>query len=106
MSAPLQPHNLAPRITISFTELLYGVVIGAALQRVELSLSLKNILLILALIIVVQAFLFYHQDILDLDPNPSKYRLTFVLDMLVLGSWYPLSLAPDIVIFLCCLSIF
>jgi hypothetical protein len=108
MSSPLRPQNAAPIISVSFTELLYGVVIGAALQRIELSLSLKNVLLILSLIIVVQDFFFYYHDISDLDltSSPKNQRLLFVFDMLVLGAWYSLSLAENIITFLFCLIAF
>jgi hypothetical protein len=108
MSATQQPPNATPLISVSFTELLYGVVIGAALQRIELGWSTKNILLILSLIIVIQDFFFYYHDIpgLDLTNSLKKQRLLFVLDMLVLGAWYSLSLAENITTFLVCLTIF
>ena len=104
MTASRLPQFSEPTISVSFTELLYGVVIGAALQRIKLDLSQENILLVLSLIIITQDFFFYHLAI-SAKP-PSNQPLLFLLDMLVLGAWYPLSLAQDIFTFLSCLTIF
>ena len=49
-------------IAVSFTALLYGVVIDAALHRVhELALTPENVLLVISLALVVQDFFFYHE---------------------------------------------
>ena len=50
-------------ITISFTALLYGVVIDVTLHRIHsLSFSPSNVLLVIAVLLVIQDFFFYHED--------------------------------------------
>ena len=114
MSAPVENGNKL--ITISFTALLYGVVIDAALHRLHrLELTPPNLLLIIALILVIQDFFFYHEDMKALNLKFAKEardsaitgrsdrlaaekirrrkeRKIFAFDVLLLGSWYaPLS---------------
>ncbi|HEX6369933.1 MAG TPA: hypothetical protein VF006_13520 [Longimicrobium sp.] len=61
MSAPVENGNRT--IAVSFTALLYGVVIDASLHRVEhLALTPSNLLLFISLTLVVQDFFFYHED--------------------------------------------
>jgi uncharacterized membrane protein YoaK (UPF0700 family) len=82
---------------LSFTGLLYAVVIDAALHRLhDLSLSHENILLVVALLIVIQDYFFYYRDILELEHLKKKASYIFWLDILVLGAWYALSLAAHL----------
>jgi hypothetical protein len=91
--APSDPRTLY----LSFTGLLYAVVIDAALHRLhDLSLSHENILLIVALLIVIQDYFFYYRDILKLEEMKKKASYIFWLDILVLGAWYALSLAAHL----------
>ena len=81
-------------IPITFTELLYSVVIGTAITRIEsLSADRGNVLLILALVVVFDDYLLYHQKVDTIAYSGRNEVLVFWLDMLVLGSWYCLSLA-------------
>lgn len=107
-------------ITISFTALLYGVVIDASLHRFEtLDWSPPNLLLAVALFIIVQDFFFYHEDMKRLNlllkaqalaaqaegktspADRARFEWTrrkeeiaiFLLDLLLLTAWYALSLS-------------
>lgn len=112
MSAPTSSHD---KISISFTGLLYGVVIDAALHRFEeFRLTPANLLLLIALVIVIQDFFFYHLDLKEIggdlesreETAPSEdekkrvrkrkgliERIFFVFDILVLGTWFILALS-------------
>jgi hypothetical protein len=93
-STPSDPNTLY----LSFTSLLYAAVIDAALHHLDdLSLSRKNILLVVALLIVVQDYFFYFLDIVVMPKEErEKKPYIFWLDILVLGSWYALSLAVSL----------
>jgi hypothetical protein len=117
------------RISISFTALLYGVVIDAALHRVhDTSFTPANVLLFAALIIVIQDFFFYHEDLKRLNVTLAKAemelppaqkleaereqmretRTIFVFDVALLGAWYVLAVSADSTLqtYLLCLTAF
>ncbi|HEV2762698.1 MAG TPA: hypothetical protein VGV38_06860 [Pyrinomonadaceae bacterium] len=108
-------------INISFTALLYGVVIGVALDRFEdLTVSPVNILLIFSLFLIVQDFFFYHEDMKKINLSLKKRQAEdgrktdgpdkaervaaerkrrknewkiFLFDLILLAVWYGLCLA-------------
>lgn len=129
MSVPVKPAEKS-LITVSFTALLYGVVIDATLHRLHsLEPTITHVLILVALAIVVQDFFFYHEDMKMINDvfakeakaaaTPAERRVmeaerrrkernVFICDLLVLGAWFTLSLAASAPLrtYLLCLAIF
>lgn len=83
-------------LSFSFTELLYGVLIGEALRHVhELSPSRSNLLLLITVILVADDYFGYHKQVKDLSASSEKELKLFLLDMLVLSAWYSLALSSQ-----------
>jgi hypothetical protein len=101
--------SVAKKISFSFTELLYSVVIGTAILRIgSLTLSRANLLLIIALLFVSDDYLLYHHKIESVEHSGRRMILLFWLDMFVLGAWYALTLAAtySISVYLTCVAVF
>ncbi len=83
-------------VPIPFTELLYVVVIGTAMTRIDkLALTETTILLILALVIIFDDYLLYHHTVERIPSTGKNEILIFWTDMMVLAAWYALSLAAQ-----------
>ena len=96
-------------VKFTFTELLYGVVIGTAITRIgALALTQDTILLIVALVLVFDDYLLYHQDVQKIEGTGRNFVSLFLFDMLVLASWYTLVLSTTypMPVFLVCVAIF
>lgn len=75
-------------VKFTFTELLYGVVIGTAITRIgSLSLTKYTILLIVALVLVFDDYLLYHQDVQKIEGTGRHFVSLFLFDMVVLAAW-------------------
>ena len=74
-------------VKFTFTELLYGVVIGTAITRIgSLSLTKDTILLIVALVLVFDDYLLYHQDVQKIEGTGRNFVSLFLFDMVVLAA--------------------
>lgn len=96
-------------VTLSFTELLYGVVIGAAVTRISaLELTRETVLLLVALVLVFDDYLLYHQRVDTIAGTGRNAVSLFLVDMLVLGAWHGLVLATNYTtsVFLAWVSVF
>jgi hypothetical protein len=96
-------------VKFTFTELLYGVVIGTAITRIgSLSLTQDTILLIVSLVLVFDDYLLYHEDVQNIEGTGRNFVLLFLLDMVVLAAWYALvlSTAYAVPVFLTCVAVF
>jgi hypothetical protein len=81
-------------ISVTFTELLYCVVIGTAITRIEsLAPSRPTILLWVALLLVFDDYFLYHREVSRIARSGRAATLLFWLDMLVLAVWYGLALS-------------
>lgn len=84
------------KLSFTFTELLYGVLIGAALQNVKGLLPIQeNVLLLVAVILVADDYFHYHRDVKTINNSGKAEIKIFFLDMLVLAAWYSLALAAQ-----------
>ncbi len=80
----------------SFTEVLYGVVIGFAIAGLETPwFTRHNALLLLALVLIFDDYLLYNTAVTRVLRSGRSTILLFWLDVLVLLAWYALCLAGD-----------
>lgn len=79
---------------LSFTDLVYGVVIGSAFnQFTGLEVSTQNALLLICLFIILNDYLLYHYEVREIPHSGQRVVTLFWLDMLVLLAWYGMVLA-------------
>jgi hypothetical protein len=79
---------------VTFTALLYSVVIGVAFQNISsLAWSEKNLLMVLALLVVFDDYFLYHHDIKKVPDTGPNQIFVFWADIAVLAMWYGVSLA-------------
>lgn len=88
-------------LTVTFTELIYGVVIGTAVTGVTgLELSAQMGMILLALAVVFDDYLLYHFEVQGIAASGRNFIKMFVLDLVVLAAWYALYLSaadrPDL----------
>jgi len=95
---------------LSFTDILYGVVISIAITRISLRFSTKNYMLLIALLILIDDWLDYHISIsFEIESmNARMFLLTFVIDISILLVWNLSTIAKpeQLTIYLFLLSIF
>lgn len=94
---------------ITFTELLYSVVIGTAITRIDsLVVSQSNVLLLVALLIVFDDYFLYHHEVVDIEYSGKNAIGLFWLDMLVLLVWYAVSISTQysVAAFFMCVATF
>jgi len=89
-------HREAPdRISrVGFIDLLYAMLSGLVLQSIALSSSFANCARVLALFILLEDYLAYHESTVTTGtPGRSYRRLAFVMDVGLLLLWYVAVLA-------------
>jgi len=94
---------------VTFTELLYSVVIGTAITRIDsLELTQANILLLVALLIIFDDYFLYHHAVTDVEHTSKNAIGLFWLDMVVLLIWYAVAISTQysLPVFFFCVSIF
>ncbi len=94
------------KFELSFTELLYGVVIGNAIARISsLEASKRNIFILVAIMIAIDDYAFWHLEQTNINyKKPWTSAAMFVTDAIILLSWYSMVIAADSyasVFFLC-----
>lgn len=85
--------HLERRLTLSFTDLIYGVVVGFAISSFTLELRLSNLLLLGALVLILDDFVLYHVSAPAVDESGRNLLLMFLTDLVVLGCWHAVVLA-------------
>lgn len=81
---------------LSFTELVYGVVIGSAFtQFTGLELTARNGFLLVALFLILNDYLLYHHEARDIPSSGDRVIPLFWFDMTVLLAWYGVVLAAS-----------
>lgn len=79
---------------LSFTDLLYGVVIGSAFGHFTgLEPSVQNGLLLVSLFLILDDYLLYHHEVRGTARTGRRVVVLFWLDVLVLLAWYATVLA-------------
>lgn len=79
---------------LSFTELVYGVVIGSAFsQFTGLEATTRNGFLLVALFLILSDYLLYHYEARGISSSGDRVIPLFWLDMTVLVTWYGIVLA-------------
>jgi hypothetical protein len=79
---------------ISFTEILYSVVIATALSRLSFGVSLRNAMLLFAILILLSDWVEYIAGIEKTDKSVSGMKI-FAADMLVLLVWNTIAIIPS-----------
>ena len=74
---------------LSFTDILYGVVISIAITRISLKLNTQNYMLLIALLILIDDWLDYHISLsFEIKSMDAKtFLLTFIIDVSMLLVW-------------------
>ncbi len=74
---------------LSFTDILYGVVISIAITRISLKFNAQNYMLLIALLILIDDWLDYHISLsFEIKSmNTKMFLLTFIIDVSILLVW-------------------
>ncbi len=74
---------------LSFTDILYGVVISIAITRISLKFNIQNYMLLIALLILIDDWLDYHISLsFEIKSmNAKMFLLTFIIDVSMLLVW-------------------
>ncbi len=95
---------------LSFTDILYGVVISIAITRVSLKFNTQNYMLLIALLILIDDWLDYHISLsFEIKSmNAKMFLLTFAIDISILLVWNLSTIAKpeQLTIYFFLLSIF
>lgn len=93
---------------ISFTDLLYAVVIGDSWLQIRDVFSVKNYMLFLAYLIIFDDWIVYHVEISDSKKSSGMYMATYAMDVAILVTWYLITIATSLYppIFLGMISLF
>ena len=81
-------------LKIEFTDILYAVVISIAISKLSLRFSFQNFMLLFALLIIFDDWLDYHIGVLHVRRSPQKYFIGYILDILILLTWYFITITP------------
>jgi hypothetical protein len=79
---------------ITFTEILYSVVIATALSKLSFDISLRNVMLLFAVLILLSDWVEYIAGIEAIEESVSGVRI-FAADMLVLLVWNTIVIIPS-----------
>ena len=93
---------------ISFTDLLYAVVIGDSWLQIRDVISVKNYMLFLAYLMIFDDWIMYHVEVSDSKKSTGMYMATYAMDVAILVTWYLMTIAPSLYppIFLGAISLF
>ena len=81
---------------VGFVDLLYAILCGLALQLITLHSSFANWARVLALFILLEDYLAYHESTVTAGTSGRTYRrLAFALDVVLLLVWYVGILAAE-----------
>jgi len=99
-------------IEIGFTDLLYAAVISLAIAEIKdftvFVINSPNVMLFFSLLIIFDDWLLYHLEIRKMPDSVRTYSVMYVLDIVVIITWYLLFALPkgDIKLFMTLLLLF
>jgi hypothetical protein len=83
-------------LKVNFTELVYAVVIGNSFVALSLATTpIRLAMFFFALLIVLDDWVLYHLSVERIERTVKNYLLCFLLDVVVLITWYLLSVVPE-----------
>lgn len=83
-------------VSFSFTELLYGIVIGIAIARIEsFAVTRESALILVALLLAFEDYLVFHFEVESIPDTGRNFVLLFCLDVLTLACWYSVVIASS-----------
>ena len=89
---PAMPDN--DGLTVTFTEILYGVVTANALYKMDFAVSIRNAILAFALLIILEDWIDYTISTDMAAASPQQHLVAYVLDVTILIVWYQLTIVP------------
>lgn len=93
----------------TFTEILYGVVVGFGITELEFPwFTRHNVLLLLAIVLIFDDYLLYTTAVRRVAHSERNGILLSLFDMLVIVAWYAIALAvdEDLPTYFVCIAVF
>ena len=82
-------------LKIEFTDILYGVVISNAISKLTLRFTMEDFMRLFALFIIFDDWIDYHITTSLVEQSPNKYLVGYVFDILILITWYYVTITPS-----------
>lgn len=81
-------------LKVEFTLVLYGVVVANAIYELTFGIEFRNAMSLFAFAVILGDWLEYRIDLRNTRSTPANYALAFVLDVVILITWYFLTILP------------
>lgn len=80
------------QLDVEFTLVLYSVVVAFAIDNLTFELAVHNAMVLLALAVILGDWVEYRIDVRKVAPTAANYAVAFVLDVVILITWYFLTI--------------